>query len=163
MAFGNNYAPQEMTPPLELGEYKARIKGASVEHYNNGNEYCRVMVEISGHPDCQPNSFILNETPALGAFKTNGTMVTEKDVNIANAFQTRFFDAFGIVRGDFNLTHWIGKTGYVKCSQQKNSEYRQLSPILKETKKTGPQPAPLPPPAQYQQPMEAMPFQEDVF
>lgn len=151
MAFGANYHAEELPEfeTLENGTYKARIVKAEIKEYKTGNQYAFITVQISGHPRCNPNTIIINEAPQLGQVKANGQPVTEEDVKRGNGQITRFFKSFGIKDGDFDLRHWTGAIGTVKCSEQydknepdhKSKQYKQLTPtVVKDDKASTPAP-----------------------
>lgn len=58
---------------------------------------------------------------------------------------TRFFDSFGITRGDFNMKGWQNKVGTVHCDWQydpteddkKSKKFKQLIPIVPKKSSAG--------------------------
>lgn len=148
MAFGDNYRPVYEAPTLADGNYKAQIVKSEMGEYSSGDEYVKVTVQIAGKPGYNPNTIWLSSTPALGAMKANGNPVTQDDVDRNNRQLTTFFLCFGIKEGDFDLSHWKGKTGNVKVAPQydknepdkKSKQYKQIWPMKPEQAATTEQP-----------------------
>lgn len=138
--FGTGYTPVEASSGLDVGDYRAKIVNLTVDHYNNGNQFLNVVVEIEGHAGCLPNTIVLNDRPVLGTVKASGYAVEDKDVEKWDKAMTRFFDSFGINRGDFNMKNWQNKVGTVHCDWQydpteddkKSKKYKQLTPIVRK-------------------------------
>jgi hypothetical protein len=145
MAFGENYKPVYEAPQLPDGEYLARIDKAVLNAYQaTGNEYVEIHVSIKDHPGYNPSIFYINEAPKLGTTKANGQPVTQEDVDRGNRQITTFFLCFGIKEGDFDFSHWKGKTGTVKIApsydknepDKKSKVYKSIYPQKpKEEKK----------------------------
>lgn len=155
MAFGENYKPVYEAPQLPDGEYLARIDKAVLNAYQaTGNEYVEIHVSIKDHPGCNPSIFYINEAPKLGTTKANGQPVTQEDVDRGNRQITTFFLCFGIKEGDFDFSHWKGKTGTVRIApsydknepDKKSKVYKSIYPQKpKEEKKAAASPLPPPP------------------
>jgi hypothetical protein len=137
MAFGENYKPVYEAPQLPDGEYLARIDKAVLNAYQaTGNEYVEIHVSIKDHPGCNPSIFYINEAPKLGTTKANGQPVTQEDVDRGNRQITTFFLCFGIKEGDFDFSHWKGKTGTVRIApsydknepDKKSKVYKSIYP-----------------------------------
>ena len=169
MAFGQNYYPVE-TPEfltLENGDYTAMIVSAVKKTNQNGDEYADLTVKIKGFDGYNPNHILLNEAPKLGAIKNNGSPVSKEDVDRANGKLTRFFKAFGIQDGNFNLQTWVNHVGTVHCDWQydpnepdkKSKKYKQLFPKVSGTT-SAPPAQPAKPQSQSQQ--TSQPYTEDI-
>lgn len=145
ITFGNGYTPVEGSQSLDVGDYKAKIVNLTLDHYNNGNQYLNVVVEIEGHEGAFPNTITLNDRPVIGTMKASGYPVEEKDVTKWDKAMTRFFDSFGITRGDFNMKGWQNKVGTVHCDWQydpteddkKSKKFKQLTPIVPKKSSAG--------------------------
>lgn len=175
MAFGENYRPVYEAPQLPDGEYLARIDKAVLNAYQaTGNEYVEIHVSIKDHPGCNPSIFYINEAPKLGTTKANGQPVTQEDVDRGNRQITTFFLCFGIKEGDFDFSHWKGKTGTVKIApsydknepDKKSKVYKSIYPQKpKEEKKpseTKPEVKPAQATAQPAQASSTDSFPEDI-
>ena len=175
MAFGENYRPVYEAPQLSDGEYLARIDKAVLNAYQaTGNEYVEIHVSIKDHPGCNPSIFYINEAPKLGTTKANGQPVTQEDVDRGNRQITTFFLCFGIKEGDFDFSHWKGKTGSVKIApsydktepDKKSKTYKSIYPQKpKEEKKpvvTQPEVKPAQATAQPAQTSSTDSFPEDI-
>lgn len=92
MSIGEGYIPEEQAAiTLKSGDHLLKIIGATEKVSSNGN----LMVEMK---------MITKDCPIEFKF----FLVKNDNFNV-NA--TKFFDCFGIKRGDFNLQGWLGKKG----------------------------------------------------
>lgn len=126
MKFAPHYKPVESTPQLPTGLYEAVIVKAEYKKYKSGDTFIEATVEIAEHIGAKPNLFRLNDEPK----KDNPKFPLDKQIESYNRNLTRFFDGFGITRGDFNLQNWIGKTGKITVHPQNNSSgYMEITPF----------------------------------
>ena len=91
MSFYDSYRPAEYGVTIPEGENKIRIKEVfpNEQSRNTGARMIKIVLEISGVPNITVNHFLVEGE----YFDTNAT---------------KFFDAFGITRGDFNFGNWYG-------------------------------------------------------
>lgn len=103
-----NYEREEQTFELiPEGTYRIRIKKAEKAVSNNGNDMIVIDFEVSGMK------------------QTLRHWITFMDDHpeITNRNLTQLFDSFsGIAEGDFNLAHWVGKTGACAVAHRKGSD-----------------------------------------
>ena len=122
MAFGEGFKHVDNFEKLAPGHYRATIKAAKIEHGNYG-DYVQGELEYEGHPKANPHIFLLNDSPKSGY----GKLLAEDALNIWCGNMTSFFASFGIPEGDFEPSHWIGKTGDVTVRvQKKNPQYNEV-------------------------------------
>ena len=139
MAFGHGYKPME-TLVLKDGNYNFRIKAVR-EQKNNQGSYIEVELEAEGKRGYSPNKIFKNDIPVLGNYKANGSAIEQSDVDRWNKDMTTFFDCFGIGRGNFNFSQWVGKIGTCKVAPQydpneadkKSKKFKEITPIKPET------------------------------
>lgn len=139
--FGNGYSVVESTKVLEVGDYECQIVDIQLDHYNNGNQFLKVVFSVDGNKDIQPNCTILNDRPVLNDLKANGQPITDEDLKKWDKSMTKFFDCFGITRGDFNFKNWQFKKGVCHCDWQydknepdkKSKLYKQFTPKIVST------------------------------
>lgn len=131
---------------LEVGNYNAKIVNVEVKKYNNGNEFVMLTFNIQGHsPDCKPNTMVINDRPKKGEIKASGSPVDDKDLAKWDKSMTRFFDCFGIAKGDFNFKNWLGKNGEVSCNWQydaseqdkKSKKFKEFTPVANKNSNNG--------------------------
>lgn len=90
MAFMNNYTPEERkTFDIPDGDYKVRIMKAENAFSKTGLQMHCITLQVEGSAE----NYI--------HFICEGEFYNRK--------MTEFFDAFGIQRGNFNFSSWIGK------------------------------------------------------
>jgi hypothetical protein len=131
MAFGNGFKHEEMSEMLEAGNYEAKIKSAELKKGNYG-DYIQVEVDVKDHPNCNPHIFLLNDMPQSGF----GSMTLEQAQGMWNKKMTAFFASFKITEGDFEVSHWVGKTGEITVQQQrKNPQYNEIVPYKTKPRK----------------------------
>lgn len=131
MAFGEGFKHMDTFEQLEDGIYRAKITKAEIKHGNYG-DYIQAEVEIEGHPKANPHIFLLNDSPKSGF----GSYSLEQAMEMWNKTMSQFFASFGITEGDFETSHWIGKTGDVTVRpQKKKPEYSELLPYKTKVKK----------------------------
>lgn len=136
----NGYTPVESNPVLADGIYKMRIANVEEKHFPSGDGYFDITVQIYNHPGATPNKIMINEAPTVGAIKSNGNPVTEDDHTRWCREFTRFFDCFGIPRGNWATNNWINKEGYCKVAPQydanepdkKSKKYKAIFPQAPE-------------------------------
>lgn len=118
--FGAGYTPAE-SQQLEAGKYRARITG--VEFVNRGGyDVMDIHFQVSGKPNCKPDRMSYFDRP----------MDPEKAIGW-DLQLTRFFDAFGIQRGNFNCNEWRGKIGQIIVSvNKKNPQYMDVYPYVEK-------------------------------
>lgn len=132
--FGQGYVHMDSFEQLAEGNYTAKIVKA--EQNNKGyGDYIQVEVEIEGHPNCNPHIFLINDSPKNGY----GSLTKDQALEIWCRNMTKFFTGFKITDGDFDSSHWIGKTGTVTVRQQKkNPQYNEIVPYIVKAKQTKP-------------------------
>lgn len=122
MAFGEGFKHMDNFEKLEVGHYKAKIIKAELKN-GSYSDYIQGEVEIEGHPKANPHIFLLNDSPKQGY----GSLTLEKAMEIWCGNMTAFFNSFNIPEGDFEPSHWIGKSGDVTVRvQKKNPQYNEL-------------------------------------
>ena len=97
----NGYYPVEGFQVLEDGLYRMKITAVKEGHYPSGDGYFEISVTAAGFPGSSPNKILMNEAPKVGATKANGNPVTKEDFEKWCRDFTRFFDCFGITRGNW--------------------------------------------------------------
>lgn len=130
---GFMYVAEEEKEFLPEGDYKARI--VNVVDNQNLSTAINVNFQIEGHPNCNPFCMTLFSRPIAGSQKANGSSVTDEDLKKWDRTMSRFFDAFGIEKGDFNFIHWKGHSGWVTCKKIKTMIIRLCMLHLTSTKK----------------------------
>ena len=131
MAFGNGFKHEDSSEMLEEGIYSAKIIKAELKDGNYG-QYIQCEVEVKDHPNCNPHIFLLNDMPQ-SAF---GSMTLEQAQGMWNRKMTQFFANFKITEGDFEVSHWVGKTGEITVQQQKkNPQYNEIVPYKTKPRK----------------------------
>lgn len=141
MNFGYGYSPVESTKVLDVGTYECQIVDVQIDHYNNGNQFLKVIFAVNGERDIQPNMLVLNDRPVLNDLKASGQPITQDDVKKWDKSMTKFFDCFGITRGSFNFKDWQFKKGLCKCNWQydknepdhKSKTYKEFYPVLPQS------------------------------
>jgi len=124
--FGNgfSYIAEEQKYYLAEGDYHAIISNVQDnKHLQNAVD---VFFRIEGHPNASPYTMTLFARPVLGTQKKDGNAISQEDLEKWDRSMSRFFDAFGINKGDFDFTHWKNHTGYVTCKKNKNNDYCSL-------------------------------------
>lgn len=137
----NGYYPVEGFQVLEDGLYRMKITAVKEGHYPSGDGYFEISVTAAGFPGSSPNKILMNEAPKVGATKANGNPVTKEDFERWCKDFTRFFDCFGITRGNWYSSQWIGKEGICKVAPQydknepdnKSKKYKTIYPQLPQT------------------------------
>lgn len=129
--FGNGFKHEDSSEMLEIGNYKAKITKAEIKNGNYG-DYIQAEVEVEGHPNCNPHIFLLNDRPAKGF----GNLTAEQAQKIWDRNMTQFFASFAIQEGDFEVSHWLGKTGEITVQQQKkNTQFNEIVPYKTKPRK----------------------------
>lgn len=114
--FGQGYTPVESVQ-LEDGVYDVRIVRVGNVKRNNF-DIREVEVQYREHPNAKPNILSFFERP-LDAEKAKAW-----DLRM-----TKFFDAFNIQRGNFEIPAWHGKVGKVQVvTNKKDPRYKDLYP-----------------------------------
>lgn len=127
--FGQGYTPKENLQLAE-GKYSARI--IKTEYFTrNGYSGLDVFIEIDGKRGYKPDKITFFDRP-----------VEQQKAEGWDFQMTKFFDAFGIQRGNFNVDTWRGRTGTVEIAPQKsNPKYMVAFPVVEhEVKQQQPQP-----------------------
>ena len=124
--FAEHYKPVETTPQLPSGVYEAKIVKAELKQLQWG-EKIEVTIEIENHLGAKPNRFDLLDEPK----KDYPNYPLERQLESYNKNMTRFFDGFGITRGNFtNFEEWLGKSGNITIHPQANaSGYMEITPF----------------------------------
>ena len=132
MAFGEGFKHVETFEQLEDGYYRAKIIKAEIKHGNYG-DYAQAEVEIEGHPKANPHIFLLNDSPKSGF----GNFSLEQAQEMWCRTMSQFFASFGIPEGDFEPSHWVGKSGDITVRpQKKKPEYSEIVPYKLKVKKS---------------------------
>lgn len=87
-----------------------------------------VHIVVKGYKDAIPDVFTIFECP-----------VDEKKRRLWNYNMTKFFDSFGITRGDWNTNNWVGKYGLVDVTMDWNKKAGKSFATLHPVKKDDPQ------------------------
>lgn len=142
----NGYYPVEGFQVLEDGLYRMKITAVKEGHYPSGDGYFEISVTAAGFPGSSPNKILMNEAPKIGATKANGNPVTKEDFERWCKDFTRFFDCFGIPRGNWSTSQWVGKEGICKVAPQydknepdgKSKKYKSIFPQLPQAESKQP-------------------------
>lgn len=120
--FGEGYMPSEGPKKVAEGKHNAKI--VNVE--GKTNQYglsVWVTVSIDGETYVTPNLFILSNRPESAL----GSMTLEQSQALWDRNMTNFFDNFGISRGNFKISEWVGHSGIIEVRQQKKKpEYNEI-------------------------------------
>ncbi len=120
------YTPttERMGSVIPSGRYPARI-GEVMETVAGGYSCVKVQIICKNHEGESPDTYTIFDRPS-----------DLKKANYWDYDMTKFFDAFGIPRGDFNIDHWRGRTGYVdvfkKWNANKGKAYAQIVPVMRD-------------------------------
>lgn len=125
----SGYEPVEtLSPVIPNGRYAAKIKDVFEKQLQSGS-VLNVVMTIKDHADSQPDTYSIFECP-----------VDEKKRRVWNWQLTKFFDSFGITRGDWNYKQWVNKYGTVDVTQDYNKKagksYATLHPVKKDDPQT---------------------------
>lgn len=91
-----NYTPEESSTPIPEGRYQVCIEDVEKTQSKAGNDMLKIKLIVGG----TNNRRIWNHIVFL-----------PDRPEITNRMLTQFFDAFGIDRGNFNLSEYVGKIG----------------------------------------------------
>jgi hypothetical protein len=115
LAYGEGYQERESAFITSEGDYEITLgqpQDKYVEQlYANVRE---VPVTIKGYPESNPKSWTFFERP-----DSDPDRIAQWDRNM-----TTFFDSFGIQRGDFDASHWVGKSGMVHIGKDKAGYFK---------------------------------------
>ena len=104
------------------GRYPARI-GETMEAVAGGYSCVKVQIICKKHEGESPDTYTIFDRPT-----------DPKKASYWDYDMTKFFDAFGIQRGDFDISHWRGRMGYVdvfkKWNANKGKAYAQIVPVM---------------------------------
>lgn len=95
---------------VPVGKHRIRIKSAEKAISKaSGNDMLVLQFEVSGMPNILYHYIV---------FLADRPEITNRNL-------TNFFDSFpGIVEGDFDMSHWIGKVGVCEVKPDKNDPER---------------------------------------
>ena len=132
----SGYYPVESSQVLPDGIYRMKIQKCEEKKFPSGDGYVEITMQIYQHSGATPNKLFMNEAPVVGRTKNNGQQVTQEDLERWCREFTKFFDCFGIERGNFNFNSWIGKEGSCRVAAQydasepdkKSKKYKGLYP-----------------------------------
>lgn len=118
MSYINDYVPQEYNTVFDCpdGDHKIRIKEAKEEVSKTGKKMIAITYLVQGS----------NSVPFVDR-------IIEGDYFNVNI--TRFFDAFRIDRGQFNMNLWIGKEAMAHF-EHRVSEYTDKNGQVKTSNKS---------------------------
>jgi hypothetical protein len=122
MAYGDGYGPKEYDQVVPEGDYKIKL-GIPQDVNKNGWDIREIPIQISGYLDYQPAKWSI-----FARSRDDDAKAAEWDKHM-----TKFFDAFGIARGDFNPRSWANKVGMVHIAKDKNGYMQVKWPIVPES------------------------------
>lgn len=124
----NGYEPVEkLAEVIPNGRYQAQILETLETKLANNAGVLKVHIAVKGYPNAIPDTYSIFECP-----------VDEKRRRIWNWQMTKFFDSFGITRGDWNVSNWVKKYGWVDITQDWNSKTGKAFATIHPVKKDDP-------------------------
>ena len=124
----NGYEPVEkLSEIIPKGRYQAQILETLETKLANNAGILKVHIAVKGYPDATPDTYCIFECP-----------VDEKKRRIWNLHMTKFFDSFGITRGDWNVNNWVKKYGWVDITQDWNSKAGKAFATIHPVKRDDP-------------------------
>lgn len=124
----NGYEPVEkLSEIIPNGRYQAQILETLETKLANNAGVLKVHIAVKGYPDATPDTYCIFECP-----------VDEKKRRIWNWHMTKFFDSFGITRGDWNVNNWVKKYGWVDITQDWNSKAGKAFATIHPVKRDDP-------------------------
>lgn len=120
------YEPVEkLSNVIPNGRHQAKIVDAKESSLSSGEKVLKVHIKVKDYPNAVPDTYSIFDCPG-----------DEKKRKVWNFYMTKFFDSFGITRGDWNVAHWVNKYGYVDITQdwnaRKNKSYAVIHPVKKD-------------------------------
>ena len=124
----NGYEPVEkLSEVIPNGRYQAQILETLETKLANNAGVLKVHIAVKGYPNAVPDTYSIFECP-----------VDEKRRRIWNWQMTKFFDSFGITRGDWNVSNWVKKYGWVDITQDWNAKAGKAFATIHPVKKDDP-------------------------
>lgn len=131
MAFGEGFKHMDSFEQLAEGNYRAKIVKAELKKGAYG-DYIQCEVATEGHQNAKPCLFFIKDSPKEGF----GSYSKDEVLEMWCKTTTSFFTSFGIIEGDFEPSHWVGKVGDITVQQQKkNPQYNEIVPYKITPKK----------------------------
>lgn len=122
------YEPVEkLSDVIPNGRYQAQILETLETKLANNAGVLKVHIAVKGYPNAIPDTYSIFECP-----------VDEKRRRIWNWQMTKFFDSFRITRGDWNVSNWVKKYGWVDITQDWNSKAGKAFATIHPVKKDDP-------------------------
>lgn len=132
--FGEGFEHMDSFEQLQDGQYEAKIKTAEIKSGNYGEQLI-LTVEVIGHAGAKPDTIYISDSPKSGF----GNMSHEQAIEMWNRNMTKIFKNFEIAEGDFDCSHWVGKTGVITVqAQKKKPQYKEIVPYPQNPRKAIP-------------------------